>query len=356
MKEKICWRQDTLVFPLRIITKMNQTEFEENLIIVKDLILENPSEMLKSLTPISFERLVVETLNELLEEKVGYKEGSSRFPDIVIQSYGIEVKLTKSDSWTSTGNSILESTRVEGVEQIYIVFLKQLGEVDIRVRKYEECLTEIAVTHSPRYKIDMVLKDGETIFDKMKVYYDDFRKGSPIRTAKEYYGSKIMKGKERLWWLDEGKEEVVPPVLRNFSGLRLEKKEELRVEIMSLFPEVFGNNQYKFEEPTMYLLVKYNIYSKNIRDEFTAGGKIYVDVQGKKLKVKRIIGECLKLIGKIRYFLENCEEDLLKECWNVPERMKLNNHISEWEKRSNTHCGNIEGLSFSDIVEKACIL
>ena len=43
-----------------------------------------------------------------------------RFPDIVVGGYyGVEVKTTKSEHWKSTGSSVAEGTRVEGVERIY---------------------------------------------------------------------------------------------------------------------------------------------------------------------------------------------------------------------------------------------
>ncbi|HIH11290.1 TPA: hypothetical protein HA241_03810 [Candidatus Woesearchaeota archaeon] len=91
-----------------------------------------------------------------------------RFPDIVVkQYYGVEVKITKQDHWRSTGNSVLETTRIEGVEKIYLFFGKLITPPQFKFRKYEECLYNIAVTHSPRYLIDMELNEGNTIFDKM---------------------------------------------------------------------------------------------------------------------------------------------------------------------------------------------
>src|SRR3954470_16134967 len=51
--------------------------------------------------------------------------GPHAFPDIIAkQFYGMEVKVTKENKWSSTGNSILETTRVEGVERIYMFFGK----------------------------------------------------------------------------------------------------------------------------------------------------------------------------------------------------------------------------------------
>ena len=97
------------------------------------------------------------------------------FPDIVAaRLYGVEVKSTQGNHWTSTGSSILETTRVPDVKRIYMTFGKLGGTpIEFLSRPYEECLCDIAVTHMPRYKINMCLSEGETIFDKMKIPYDD---------------------------------------------------------------------------------------------------------------------------------------------------------------------------------------
>lgn len=47
------------------------------------------------------------------------KISGQKFPDIVAAKfYGVEVKSTKENHWTSTGSSILETTRVADVERI----------------------------------------------------------------------------------------------------------------------------------------------------------------------------------------------------------------------------------------------
>lgn len=73
-----------------------------------------------------------------------------RFPDIVANKfYGIEVKTTTKNHWKTTGNSVLESTRIEDVERIFMLFGKLGKPIEFRGRAYEECLSEVVVTHSP---------------------------------------------------------------------------------------------------------------------------------------------------------------------------------------------------------------
>ena len=106
-----------------------------------------------------------------------------KFPDIVAAKvYGVEVKSTKEDHWTSTGSSILESTRIGGVERIYMTFGKLGGRPRFLSKPYEQCLYGIAVTHMPRYLINMELKENETIFAKMHIPYDELRQmDNPIK-------------------------------------------------------------------------------------------------------------------------------------------------------------------------------
>lgn len=123
------------------------------------------------------------------------------FPDIVLgQRYGVEVKSTEKDKWTSTGSSILESTRNQDVQRIYMTFGKLGRPVQFLSKPYEQCLSGIAVTHYPRYLIDMRLNEGETIFDKMGIPYDELRQmEEPATAVAEYYRSRLKDG-EQLWW------------------------------------------------------------------------------------------------------------------------------------------------------------
>lgn len=109
--------------------------------------------------------------------------GGQKFPDIVAKKfYGIEVKTTIKNHWKTTGNSVLESTRVNNVERIFMLFGKLGKPIEFRCRAYESCLSEVVVTHSPRYLIDMNLEEGKTIFDKINMPYDKLRrKKNPIK-------------------------------------------------------------------------------------------------------------------------------------------------------------------------------
>ena len=134
------------------------------------------------------------------------------FPDIIAEKYyGVEVKSTKENHWTSTGSSIVESTRDKNVENIYMLFGKLGGKTaEFKCRPYEDCLSDIAVTHSPRYLINMELTKEQTIFSKMGVAYDQLRNASDsIEIVRKYYREKAIKAKKKAmpWWLGTSAEE-----------------------------------------------------------------------------------------------------------------------------------------------------
>lgn len=125
------------------------------------------------------------------------------FPDIIADRYyGVEVKSTEKNHWQSIGSSILESTRNKDVKRIFLTFGK-LGEpTEFLSKSYEDCLSEIVVTHYPRYRIAMQLQEkGEkTIFEKIGVSYDDLRTmDSPVSLVSDYY-KKLLKPGQSLWW------------------------------------------------------------------------------------------------------------------------------------------------------------
>ena len=195
-----------------------------------------------------------------------------RFPDIVAAKfYGVEVKSTKENHWTSTGSSIMETTRLQDVERIYMTFGKLGGNpIEFLSRPYEECLYGIAVTHMPRYLINMGLRKGETIFDKINIPYDDLRKmDNPIIPVSKYYRS-LLKPGESLWWAgDSVEDEVVSATIKLWKNLTVEEKRRYTTYGCVHFPEVFGGNYDRYA----LWLTSQGIVDPHIRDQFSAGGQ-----------------------------------------------------------------------------------
>lgn len=199
------------------------------------------------------------------------KVSGQKFPDIVAAKfYGVEVKSTKENHWTSTGSSILESSRIADVERIFITFGKLGGNpIEFKSRPYEECLYGIAVTHMPRYLIDMRLNQGETIFDKMGIPYDELRlMDNPVAPVSKYYRSQLKPG-ESLWWTGDAADETVSATIRLWSKVSTEEKRKYTVYGCANFPEIFGGNYDRYA----LWLTSQGVVDSHIRDQFSAGGQ-----------------------------------------------------------------------------------
>lgn len=261
-----------------------------------------------------------------------------RFPDIVAERfYGVEVKSTKEDSWRSTGSSIVENTRIEDVSRIYMLFAKLGGDVAMfRCRPYESCLSNIAVTHSPRYLVDMALTEGKgkTIFQKMGISYDDFRalkEKEKIAFVRNYYKRQGSKKQMVMpWWM--GGDSASEVNISFYNDISKQKKEELQARMFILFPCVFNS---EFKPLALWICNRYSLLCPNMRDLFTAGGKV-VAIGEKTLKapVPHIVLNLYNLREQIARLLESPDKTLLEDiadCWGeMPETGSL---YSVWKRK-----------------------
>lgn len=256
--------------------------------------IANPN-LYKGLTSSSLEPFAVEKIKFACENspfdanEVKLISGQ-RFPDIIANNYyGIEVKTTKENHWTSTGSSIVETTRVENVDEIYMLFGKLGGDVpQFKCRPYQDVLYDIAVTHSPRYLIDMELQENETIFSKMGTTYDDFRTSpDSIAMARHYYRerARLQNRHEMPWWITSDNIENAHSFnIKLWNTLDYQEKRELQTKCMILFPEALNpaRNMTKYNNTTLWLCSYNQVVNPNIRDLYSAGGKITY-VNGKRL-------------------------------------------------------------------------
>jgi hypothetical protein len=276
--------------------------------------------------------------------------GGQKFPDIVAKKYyGIEVKTTTQNHWKTTGNSVLEGTRVDDVERIFMLFAKLASPIEFRCRPYEEVISEVVVTHSPRYLIDMNLEQGKTIFDKIKMPYDTLRKKeSPIKPIVDYYKSKLKPGEE-LWWMDaENNSKPSSIVIKIWNNLSAKEKQELKNSSMVYFPELFGNSNDKFGRLAIWLVTREAIVCPNVRDLFTAGGKRdYVIGKNVYPKVPRIF---LNLFDNIQNIIETILQTSafeLSEYWEITTTEKTK--IFDWIDLVSGHAKKIQDAKHLNI-------
>ena len=272
-----------------------------------------------------------------------------KFPDIVAKKYyGVEVKTTTQNHWKTTGNSILESTRIDGVERIFMLFGKLASPIEFKCRPYEECLSEVVVTHSPRYLIDINLENGKTIFDKINTDYDTLRsEKNPIKPIIDYYKSKLKPGQD-LWWIDQEKNQSSNLIINIWNNLSIDNRQLVKNRAMVYFPELFSNRSDKFARLAIWLVTREGVVCPNVRDIFTAGGKDEYILNNKIYKnIPRIFLNLFSNLPTILEVIASTNSNELSEYWNLPTNDK--NKLSNWLKLVENYSKTIVGTQHLDI-------
>ncbi len=286
--------------------------------------IESPSKY-KRLEGIKLEPHVEEVMNHQARgtpfEGTIKRWGGSKFPDIVAKEYyGVEVKTTTGNHWTSLGNSILESTRIENVEHIFMLFGKLCSPIEFKVRPYHECLSDIVVTHYPRYIIDMNLPKGETIFDKIGMPYEHLRRlESPTIPVANHYRSQLTEG-QSLWWLGDSAEEIEAPSPMTITMWNLVSRDQhahLTAEGMVYFPElILSNEMVKYNRFSLWLIIQKGILYPNVRDRFSAGGRADLRTSTRTYYgLSRIFTTMLNHRELILHYLESVDRKTLEQYW-----------------------------------------
>ncbi len=192
------------------------------------------------------------------------------------------------------------------------------GDVEFQVKPYEACLSDIGVTHSPRYDIDMCLREDETIFEKMEISYDDFRNHpEPVEVLKSYYRPLLSEG-QTLWWM--GNDEVAtPPVLTMWNALEKDAEEYYTAKGFALFPELIaGDSRTKYTRMVFWLVTNHGVINHALRDKYSGGGRKDFTINGVEYQGK----------PKVLYIL-NCKKNLVKELILQADHEELREH---WEE------------------------
>lgn len=280
------------------------------------------------------------------------------FPDIVAAGYfGIEVKATNKDAWKSIGNSVLESSRIDTVEKIYLFFGKLGGFPDIKYRQYQDCLKDIAVTHYPRYQIDMTLEASDSIFHKMGVSYDTIRRSdNPIAAIRSYYKTQMTDG-DSLWWIDDNVDEhpTLSPIIKNFSSMPKDARDLIVAKILAYFPEVFSKSSKKYERIPAFLASQYGVVTPSLRDVFSAGGQRTIRQNGTTFRVPQVIAEMQRLAPYIHMNLIGKAPEYMMAYWQTPIH-RLENIEHTWMRELDAQTAHMQlPVKTSDLYRSALV-
>ncbi len=299
----------------------------------------NPQRIASCKSGEDFEGCVVEAVYSVITKSnvvasVQYTQGGHAFPDIVIEfanheKYGIEVKSSSSassKSWKINGNSVLGSTK-EDVIDTYIIFGKTaIGNQAFRFKRYEDAVANVAVTHSPRYAIDMDISPAETFFAKSGLSYKQICDDeNPIGLITSYFKAQG----QSAWWLAES----TPAAIRMFADLSSGEQSELIGYCFAHFPEVFSNNTKKFYRSAIWLTTERSVVAPSLRDSFTAGGRFDIALYGSTYEnLPQIFNNLHTHRSAFTNALMDASIEKLREDWNYSGIIKdtMNDRLSAW--------------------------
>lgn len=232
------------------------------------------------------------------------------FPDVDLilndSKYGVELKSRNNGTWSTNGNSVLESITDEGYEEIYLFFGSKIPNEQrllVRFAPYWQTTKAIKVTHSPRFFIDIT--DTHTSVFKSKQEYDSLRnldERGKVNFLQEY----LKNNTEGTKWYVAPEEPNIP---LNFSELGRNKKNELRAEIFLLYPsDLLGRSKGDYSRATLYLIKNHYVYSNALRDKFSASGKY----ENNGFYFPRMYHTLKELSGTIEHILAEASNDFIE--------------------------------------------
>ncbi len=299
----------------------------------------------------AFEQQVRQLLHDALSGEtafvIDFTPHPQAFPDIAVGSFGVEVKFTLTDTWRSIGNSVLESNRIEAVEKIYLVFGKMGGLAEVRWGHYEKSVVHVRTSHVPRFEVELFAE--KSLFQSMGVDYDRFRElpmEEKMQHIRTYARARLKRG-ERLWWLEDEKDEAhaLPIQARLYTSLSTDEKNRLRAQAALLCPGIVasGRSKHKYDDVVLFLLTYHGVLCHQARDLYTAGsvanpqndneGGVYIERSLKLIQAEMVDaslnmedalfveywGESVAPVLRIRRWLDKA--DLLAKGWTPSQSL-----------------------------------
>ena len=208
------------------------------------------------------------------------------------------------------GGSVYESLR-NSIET-FVLMGKFGGVPEARFRKYEECISDLTVTHSPRFHLKMDIAFGEDYLTRNNASdLLDLPKGKELnRRIRE-----LLRTDKDTWYTEE--------TVESFSDLAPDEKICFFVDGVVLFPEVTGKDYSNFAP---WMTYKCLIWCSNIRDVFSAGGTKDFDGFTASAVMARVL-ERTDLIVKRISDMTNTE---IKTHWGIEEDMSLPVRVEKW--------------------------
>ncbi len=263
-----------------------------------------------------FEKIVYDALLSVGIESDRIFHSIQKFPDFIIEDnkiqIGVEVKKTDADKWDVPGGSVYESMR-NRIEETFVLMGKFGGTPEARIRRYEECISDLEVTHSPRFHLKIDLPSGEDYLTKNGASdLLTLPKGKELnRRIRE-----LLRTNKSTWYSEE--------TVESFSELSKEEKQNFFVDGVVLFPEVTGGDYSKFAP---WMIYKCLVWCSNVRDVFSAGGTKEL----KEFRISAVMGRILERADLIVDRIAEMTPQEIKRHWGfVGDEFPLEDRCAKW--------------------------
>lgn len=275
---------------------------------------------------------IIRSDNNYLGWFVEYDEDTHKFPDVIIRTldggWGIEVKSSKSKNWETLGGSINESTKVLGLNDIFILFGKNIdNRVQVKIKEFSRCVKSVAVTHSPRYLIDMEMNDGQDIFSLLNTTYQSVcDHPQPFDIFKEYFKEKAKRSNTKFWFLSDDENERNSETYQElewkfFNKISMLERRLLISEAIILYPfDLFGGSRSVYDSSNLFFLGR-NVISNSMRDNFTAGGQ--VDLYGYSVPQKYSLLVDEQILNTIKHLLNTEPTIEMKQTYQMDNSSQI---------------------------------
>ena len=315
---------------------MNRTDFERVLDRAVEILTANVRSSTAYHGPEMFEQHVLDMLRVAAHDTgltVSPTFHRQAFPDIRVNGFGVEVKYTKQDTWIAVGNSIFEGMRDPGVSSIYVVFGKIGGTSEVRWGRYEDSITHVRVSNSPRFVIELS-GNRSSLFSHMSMSYQEFAQLDEevkMHHVREYSRQRLKEG-ERLWWLELS--HTLPVAVKVYRTLQESEKRRLRAEATLLCPEVVkpGSQRGKYDRAGLYLITQHGVFAPQLRDLFSAGS---VGARSGKRGHKYIVDALHDIKPEMQSAAYYLDERLFAEYWGFSCAPK--HRIREWLRQADQY-------------------
>ena len=131
----------------------------------------------------------------------------------------------------------------------------------------------------------------------------------------------------------DSQDTALKPTVSMWKYLDAETRNNIRVEAMALFPEIFSNKTSKFQRLLPWLAAKHGVVIPAVRDIFTAGGQIQYTIKNINYrKIPKIFYYLEEMFSSVLSIVKSLSTEDAKYYWRLNEDVGQNTIVDKWSE------------------------